>query len=326
MTSGNTTTPERRLGSVELLGAGLVVAVLLRQQVTAHEVDHPGFQTWATVFVSVCVQALPFLVLGVALSAALTAFVPAEAIRRALPRTAARAVPVAGAAGAILPGCECASVPLAGSLISRGVPAPAALAFLLAAPAINPVVVVATVVAFPGHPEVALARFVASLLTAMVMGWLWAGFGRTSWLRTPRLHTVEGGGPWETFRRSAQHDLLQAGGFLVVGGLSAATLNQLVPRGLLDSVAGSAVGAVLALACLAVVLAICSEADAFVAASLSQFSLTARLAFLVVGPMVDVKLVALQTGTFGRAFAVRFAPLTFLVAVGVAASTAAVLL
>ena len=64
------------------------------------------------------------------------------------------------------------------------------------------------------------------------------------------------------------------------------------------------------------VLAICSEADAFVAASLTQFSLTARLAFMVVGPMVDLKLIALQAGTFGRRFAVRFAPLTFCVAVG----------
>jgi uncharacterized protein len=56
-----------------------------------------------------------------------------------------------------------------------------------------------------------------------------------------------------------------------------------------------------------------------VAAGLTQFSPTARLAFLVVGPMVDVKLVALQVGTFGRSFAVRFAPLTFVVAIASAA-------
>jgi hypothetical protein len=68
---------------------------------------------------------------------------------------------------------------------------------------------------------------------------------------------------------------------------------------------------VLALALLAVLLSICSEADAFVAASLSQFSLTARLAFLVVGPMVDLKLFAMQAGSFGSRFAVRFAPTTF---------------
>jgi uncharacterized membrane protein YraQ (UPF0718 family) len=72
---------------------------------------------------------------------------------------------------------------------------------------------------------------------------------------------------------------------------------------------------VLALAILAVLLSICSEADAFVAASLSQFSLTSRLVFLVVGPMVDLKLISMQAGMFGRRFAVRFAPATFVTAV-----------
>ncbi|MGJ6969773.1 permease, partial [Streptosporangium sp. G11] len=68
-------------------------------------------------------------------------------------------------------------------------------------------------------------------------------------------------------------------------------------------------------ALLAVLLSICSEADAFVAASMTAFSPTAKLAFLVVGPMVDLKLIALQAGTFGKSFALRFVPLTFALAV-----------
>ena len=90
---------------------------------------------------------------------------------------------------------------------------------------------------------------------------------------------------------------------------------MVVPRQWLDQVAGSLLLSVLLLGLLAVLLAICSEADAFVAASLSQFSMTARLAFMVVGPVVDVKLIALQAGTFGPLFAVRFAPATFVVAI-----------
>lgn len=66
---------------------------------------------------------------------------------------------------------------------------------------------------------------------------------------------------------------------------------------------------------LAVILSVCSEADAFVAASLTGFSPTARLAFMVVGPMVDLKLIALQAGTFGRSFAARFSAATFATAV-----------
>jgi uncharacterized membrane protein YraQ (UPF0718 family) len=100
----------------------------------------------------------------------------------------------------------------------------------------------------------------------------------------------------------------------------------LVPPIWLARLAGSPVLSVLALAVLAVVLSICSEADAFVAASLSQFSLTARLAFLTVGPMVDLKLFAMQSGTFGPRFAVRFAPATFAVAVLVAVGVGSVLL
>ena len=100
----------------------------------------------------------------------------------------------------------------------------------------------------------------------------------------------------------------------MLGAATAATLQVVVPRSLLDGLGGSGPGAVITLGLIAVLLAVCSEADAFVAASLVQFSATARLAFMVVGPAVDVKLIALQAGTFGRSFAVRFAPATFLVA------------
>ena len=88
-----------------------------------------------------------------------------------------------------------------------------------------------------------------------------------------------------------------------------------MPRSVVDQLAGHELLSALCLGLLAVALAICSEADAFVAASLRQFSLSARLVFLVVGPAVDIKLVAMQTGVFGRRFAARFAPLTFAVAV-----------
>ena len=107
---------------------------------------------------------------------------------------------------------------------------------------------------------------------------------------------------------------MHAGGYLVLGAAAAATINVVVPDAWLQKLADQPVLSVLALAVLAVLLSICSEADAFVAASLSQFSLTSRLVFLVVGPMVDLKLIAMQTGVFGRRFVWRFAPATFVAA------------
>ena len=292
----------------------VVVAAAALRPLLNHLLDRPAIAHWATVFVAIAVQAMPFLVLGVVISAAVAAFVPAGFLPRALPRRPALAVPVAAAAGAALPGCECGSVPIAGRLVARGALPAAALAFLLSAPAINPVVLTATAVAFPGRPAVMVARLVASLLTSTIVGLVWAWTGRDELLERARRRPVEQGPPLAVLVSTAQHDLLQAGGFLIVGAATAATLQTVVPRSILDAVAGAGPLALLALAGLAVVMAICSEADAFVAASLTQFSLTARLAFMVVGPMVDVKLIALQAGTFGRRFALRFAPLTLVVA------------
>ncbi|MFM7598528.1 MAG: permease [Actinomycetota bacterium] len=303
-----------RPGGLEFLAAALILLVIAQRWLVGL-FDNPALQTGATIFVSIVVQALPFLVMGVLLSGAIAAFVPASFWRKALPRNQVLAVPVAGAAGAILPGCECASVPVANGLMSRGVAPAAALAFLLSSPAINPIVLVSTYVAFPNDPMMVVGRLVASLGAAIVMGWLWLRFGKAEWLRVgPRDH-LTGDNPWHTFRLTATHDFLHAGGFLVVGGLAAAALNVLVPQDWLGAVADNPILSVLALAALAVILCICSEADAFVAASLTEFSLTAKLAFLVVGPMVDIKLVSLQAGTFGRRFALRFAPTTFVVAV-----------
>ncbi|HEX6677502.1 MAG TPA: permease [Actinomycetes bacterium] len=291
----------------------VVVAAALLRPLLEELLGRPAVAHWATIFVAIAVQALPFLVLGVVISAAVAALVPAGLLPRLLPARQALAVPVAAAAGVALPGCECGSVPIAGRLVDRGAPPAAALAFLLSAPAVNPVVLTATAVAFPGRPQVVVARLLASLLTATVVGLLWARSGRDDLLARARRPVPEGP-PLAVLAATAQHDLLQAGGFLIVGAATAATLQTVVPRSVLDAVAGAGPVAFLALAALAVALALCSEADAFVAASLTQFSLGARLAFLVVGPMVDVKLVALQAGTFGRGFALRFAPLTLAVA------------
>lgn len=309
-----------------LLGGVAVLALVGREAFDFYVGSDAALQAWATVFVAIVLQAVPFLVLGTALSAALAAFVSPEFVARLLPARRGWAIPVAGLAGAVLPTCECTSVPIAGRMISTGFPVSAALTFLLSAPAINPVVLVATAVAFPETPQVVVARLVGSLLLAMLMGAAWEWCGRPGWLRPPARPHRHGGSRAATFRLVAQEDFLRAGGFLVLGALFSATLGVLVDPGWTAAVAAAPVLSVLVLACLAVVLAVCSEADAFVAASLSGFSLTAKLTFLVVGPAVDVKLVALQAGTFGRRFAARFAPATFAVAVAVSALVGGVLL
>ncbi|AOS65047.1 permease [Actinoalloteichus hymeniacidonis] len=317
-----------RVTSLEVLCVLLVAAMVFQNQLV-NLLDAPALRTGATVFVAICVQALPFLVLGVLISGLIAAFLPPRVLRRMLPSNDAAAVPVAGLAGLALPGCECASVPVARRLMQQGVAPAAALVFLLAAPAINPIVLVSTAVAFPGEPRMVVARFVASLLTAMVMGWLWIAWGRTEWIAERALRRLPdraNGSRWVAFVETARHDLVEAGGFLVLGGLAAAVLNVAVPASWFETLGGQLLLAVVVMAVAAVVLALCSEADAFVVASLPGIPMQARLAFLVVGPAVDIKLIAMQMGTFGRAFALRFAPVTFVVAILAASLVGAFLL
>jgi uncharacterized protein len=309
------TATRRRIGSLELLLVSLIGLAVSAGTVSAFVADRTALATAATVFCGVFVQALPFLVLGVIVSGLIATFVSAERLSRWMPRRPAVAVVLAGIGGAALPGCECGSVPVARRLFGPGTNGAAALTFMLSAPAINPVVLVATAVAFPGQPAMVLARCVASLATAVTMGMLWQRFGRTEWVtRDLPAPPAQGSSRWTVFSEAARHDFLQAASYLVVGAMAAAALHVLVPAWVFEHLAGNLVVGVVTMALLAVVLALCSEADAFVAASLTMLPLVPRLVFLVVGPAVDVKLSAMQAGMFGRQFALRFGPATFVVA------------
>lgn len=304
---------------MHVLVIGIVTLAVFGTALRGFVVGSPALATAATVFCGIFVQAIPFLALGVVISGLVAAFVSADRLARWLPDRPAAAILTAGVGGAALPGCECGSVPVARRLFGEGAVGAAALTFMLAAPAINPVVLVATAVAFPGQPQMVAARCIASLLTALIMGAAWAKFGRGEWItrRLPRLH--DGEGPrWTAFTEAARHDFLQAASYLVIGAAAAALLHVVVPSWVYEHLAGQILLGILTMALLAVVLSLCSEADAFVAASMTMLPLLPRLVFLVVGPAVDLKLFAMQAGMFGRAFALRFSPATFMVATLVA--------
>jgi uncharacterized protein len=305
----------RRIGSMPILVGGLAAFAVAGGALHRFVNGHPTLATAGTVFCGVFIQAVPFLVLGVVVSGLIAAFAPAERLARWLPRRRGAAILAAAVGGAAVPGCECGSVPAARRLFGDGALGAAALTFMLAAPAVNPVVLVATAVAFPGRPQMVAARATASLLTAMIVGAGWSKWGRAEWItrRLPAPHAHQRS-PWSLFREAARHDFVQAASYLVIGAGAAAALHVLVPPWVFEHLAGHLVVGVVAMAMLAVLLALCSEADAFVASSLSMLPLLPRLVFLVVGPAVDVKLIAMHAGLFGRAFAARFAPAVFAIA------------
>jgi hypothetical protein len=219
-----------------------------------------------------------------------------------LARRPALAVPV-GALAAVVPPGE-GEHP---ELIQAGVPAAVVLAYELAASAVSPVVLVATAVAIPGHPMLVLARAVAGLLVAFGVGWLWLRIGRSEPAEPPAPALAD---PDTDFWAYARIALVRSGGVLVIGAALTALLTVAAPEAWTRAIAGRPVFSVVALALLAVLVCVPAEAGPAVAAMLTPFSLTARLVFLVAGPVVNLRRFSQQSIVYGPAHAVRLAPLT----------------
>lgn len=303
--------PRRRVpaSAVALLGAISAAVVLARVGGLG---GLAGAETFVLIFTSLVVEALPFVMLGALVSAGIAVYVPESVFGRLAALPLPLQVPGAALGGLAFPVCECGSVPVARRLIVRGMHPSAGLAFMLAAPIINPIVLASTWVAYSGRGlavEMLAGRAVLGLLLAIIAGWAIGGEGAADLLR-PR---ADGGHSEEheaadRSKRFVEHfagDFFFMGRFVVLGGALAALLQTAIPQSLVSGVARTPIVGTLALMGIAYVLSLCSEADAFVAVSFTPFPLGSQLAFLVFGPVVDAKLSFLYGATFRKRFVSR---------------------
>lgn len=269
----------------------------------------PALQNFILVFSSLLIEAVPFVLLGALVSAFIEVFVPVSVFEKltALPRPLQ--LPASALAGFAFPVCECGSVPVARRLAAKGLAPSAAVTFMLAAPILNPVVIASTFVAYRGRESLwamVLGRAGLGLLAAVAVGWVIGSRSKGEILRarpaTDTDHHHEHGSKAGAFFGHLSGDFVFMGRYLVLGAAVAATLQTFVPQTVIGSVAGAPVISLLAMMGLAFLLSLCSESDAFVAASFVQFGVGAQLAFLVFGPMVDTKLGFLYTATFSKGF------------------------
>ena len=308
----------RRPAGVEVFaGLALVVAVSIAVARVAGLGRWALAETFVLIFTSIVVEALPFVLLGALVSALIEVFVPDTAFERLARLPLPLQVPGAALGGLVFPVCECGSVPVARRLIARGMHPAAALAFMLASPIMNPIVLASTWIAYQGR-DIALAMVLGraglGLVLAMVSGWAMGSDGARDILRTrPDAENSQpglGAAPRERSRVFTDHlaaDFFFMGKFIVIGSALAAALQTVVPQSLVSGVARTPVLGALALMGLAFLLSLCSEADAFVAVSFVQFPVGSQLAFLVFGPVVDAKLAFLYGATFRRRFILKLA-------------------
>jgi uncharacterized membrane protein YraQ (UPF0718 family) len=283
-------------------------------------------------FTSILYEALPFIILGAVIAGILEEMLPQKLITRFLPRSRTLAIVIGALLGLIFPMCECGIIPVMRRLIRKGLPLSCCVAYLLAGPIINVVVLSSTFVAFSGM-ETALEPngqisyqmgswwmmglraglgFLVAVGTAHIVQWQYNKHGTKLLmpLAMPgKLTAVEESdtseqkrSPWQRLSNisdTALHDFIDITVFLILGALLSALMRQLISQEMVaDLSRNHAVLAIGLMMLLAVLLCLCSEADAFVAASFVTLRPSAKLAFLVLGPMLDLKLYLMYTRVF----------------------------
>jgi uncharacterized membrane protein YraQ (UPF0718 family) len=284
------------------------------------------------IFTSIFYEALPFVVLGAVLAGILQEFLPQRVVTKVLPRSRFLAVAMGGLLGLIFPMCECGIIPVMRRLLRKGLPLSCCMAYLLAGPIINVVVILSTVVAFSGvNPSDPLYKgqmnsawmtglrvglgYLVALVTALIVERQYQKHGTAllkplgkgddededkPGVKKPALKRLG------NISETALHDFVDIAVFLIIGALLAATSRMFIRNEDIPAFLASLpvakwlvpIAAILVMMVFAVLVTLCSEADAFVAASFSTLPPASKLAFLVLGPMLDLKLIFMYTRVF----------------------------
>jgi uncharacterized membrane protein YraQ (UPF0718 family) len=269
-------------------------------------------------FFAIVMEGAPFLLLGAIISGLVDVFLPASLIKDWLPRSKTQGVFAAMGAGIIFPLCECGAMPIVQRLIRKGVPPAVALTYMLAAPALNPLAMFSTFLAFRNQDPwlMIVLRFGFSAVVLIFLGFWFVrlrpeqmlradflmGPKRTEQTPNPGLVlTPRAGASWgglQQFTGSVIRDFTGVLLFLIIGAAAAALFSTGFNRNLLAPVGQNLFLGPIAGIVLAQLLCLCSTTDAFIIAAFAPFSLPAKLAFLVAGPLIDLKLYWLYRSAF----------------------------
>lgn len=280
------------------------------------------------IFLSLIIEALPFVFIGTILSGFIETFVTPNWIQWLLPQQKIARIFFGTVIGLVFPSCECGIVPIVSRFLEKKVPSYTAIPFMITAPVINPVVLFATYSAFGNSWYVTLLRLFGASLVAITLGLL-LGFVLDN-------RVVKNGSMLSQWNDNhpADHDSLRLGQkifnslqhaiddffdvsrYLVFGALFASSMQIFVPTRWLNAISHTPLLAIVLLMGLAFILSLCSEADAFIGASLmSNLGLAPVMAFLLFGPIVDLKNLLLMMRVFKGRFISQFIGVSALVIV-----------
>lgn len=281
-------------------------------------------------FLSILFEGAPYIMVGTVLSGLIAAFLDSRLLDKVLPKSRTLATFMAGFLGLIFPVCECAVVPVIRRLVQKGLPVSCAVTYMLSAPIMNPIVAISTLTAFKefqkvtgwgeiGNATMTVSRLSLGYAVAVIVGLIIMRFRPSQILQAKVIEgiaapvTDAAPAPARSFNsklvhamRTAMGDFLDTSMYFTIGVIITSVFNTQVDQSILDTVARNEWLAVPAIMGLAMVLSLCSTSDAFIVAPMAVFSLASKLAFLVFGPMMDIKLLFMYSAVFKRRVVMAF--------------------
>lgn len=264
------------------------------------------------VFLGILFEALPFLILGVIAASLIQLFISEEWIQKVIPKKPIAGMVVGLLASIVTPVCECAIIPVVRRLIQKGVPVHAGAVLLMGAPILNFVVFGSTYYAFQHQLEIFYGRFILCIITAFIAGAIiYIYFSKANVLKISKedllvkfdVNKNKGNSKLKGVLHHTSHEFFAVGKYFIIGAFIASIAQVYVHRSALSEVAGDPITGTAMMMGFAYLLSLCSEADAFVAASFGKVFLPeSLLAFLVYGPMLDIK----NTLVMFASFRIRF--------------------
>jgi uncharacterized protein len=285
------------------------------------------FINFKVTFLSIIIESLPFLLLSVFVSSLIHQFINTETIYKLLPKRKIFGIIPACFFGILLPVCDCGTVPIARSLVVKGVPLYLVIPFMLSAPIINPVTAFATHYAFTPHIGMVYLRLGMAFFIACFTGWLISLlFGDSKELNHhTRFYTecsctctdnIESSNFFFKLRNTlygACDEFFSMGKYLILGAMIGALVQNFVPRSSLLGIGQNNILSILSMLLFGFGISVCSSADAFIASSFAtSFTSGSLVAFMVFGPMIDVK----NTLMLLSAFKFRFVSLLIIITIG----------
>ncbi|HEM9191776.1 TPA: permease [Streptococcus agalactiae] len=269
---------------------------------------------WFAIFISIIIEALPFVLLGTILSGIIEVFITPDIVNKFLPKNKFLRVLFGTFVGFVFPSCECGIIPIINRFLEKQVPSYTAVPFLATAPIINPIVLFATYSAFGNSIRFLILRFVGATIVAIALGVMLAFLVDDNILKEDakptHFHDYSDKKWYQKIFLALAHaidEFFDTGRYLVFGTLIASAMQIYLPTRVLTTIGHSPITAILVMMLLAFILSLCSEADAFIGASLlSAFGIAPVMAFLLIGPMIDIKNLMMMVNSFKTRFIVQF--------------------